>query len=1637
MSGHGGARDKKDKSILSFFQHTTTAVDAPTAKKKDKEKGKEKGKEKEKTLSLPAAEASVALDEPRRVRFGSDFHNPGLSIPPSMSAPTTSTAPPQQSAADDFDMEFGFEEFSEADWEEASTVHAASTQRQDAFTTTSSNFTNDNLPSLPTSVPVLSTTNPSPSLTSAQLEALQHEYRHVREMDKSCNSRPSVIEDSLFDDDDGDGDGDGAEEALESESDEDQPNSGVLQNYLETELQRIQDEIQKHKMPKNYVDGTFWRRPPDPLFAFDSTLGKGKVPDAAPFYLIDIFLWIPYSLPGAPDVFRCECGGHLSKNGYNDNPIARRVRTLHKPYFLLTSRLRCDKRRKNDAGCGRSYQGTDAWILAQLPRHLQQEFPAYLSARGGVDKSTLAVMRTLFATRFGPRPCSELLCEMQHLRHANLELSYLSAYAFFQDKYNLPPPEPFSDFDDRLRFGGTNTSVKYCKAVFTEWMRAHLELLDRVMASLPGTRLAGDHTFKIIKFLARLLGQSTHVALYSSINEFEECRAQALTLTKRLNFLESYYEELRKGLEAHGHPPTSLMYTDNAVAELSFHETATPSLKDNVKHVVLDPFSHLRPFVLPETCRTHYYDARDLIDNACCALLASLDSSDSKLVLGFDVEVETETAGQGGPGMVPQPRNGHIDVIQIALESRVYVLKVTQLHASVPANLRALFLSTRIMFAGQNVCADLLRIAEAWSFSKLRERLQKAPESCCLELGQLAKLKGVAKDISIGLPSLVGSVLRRNLKMDDIVRLSRWSADQLSEKQKTYAALNAYASLQLWQILSAKQSVGQPLESTIGGEYVHLSSGRTHVAEARVSATQGPITLSHGDDESHQSSTDESDHVLKLNKSRVVLHVEKILVPGFIVPLHSATLAELEHQHSLPFDIMVHRRSVHTRAPIPAQTVDQSKPSSPDTLIPFTPADLSNAEIDLITVSGFGRQDAEDELSKDEAEDEAEEIDRDSRERSCTVETSSSDEQPTKQDTPTTLLTRLFDDIFHVEDRLIRLLPKKHSAFEEFGRQFSKALWTLDRSDVGAVREIYEKKNMSLSYAFRAHPDKLRKRIRHAVPPPDVLVPHLRQLFDSWADVECSVDGHLRKFFSDTARDQGDSIIRVAQLGLISDPPDVQMYFLQGKDKDGLNVYRTIRGTSGIEGGLHTAIRRTFGSLQASTELTDALLRNIRHRRNTSIGYFNRTGKKYRGHYDTWLSDEIVELAAALDIAPSFPIPDMLATRIETAESFGIIPIPKSLAQLYGMRITDRAPVTGTPLYHGVPVYRLSHLVTTPISPFTYLSERQKTEHPVLPVSSHAEFKYFTTALESNEFWTNSSTRKTRGDTGSVNFEKFARFWNDEVHKRPASTNKHERLFYKLPEQLERHYKVWARYRAEKATLASNSQRLQPVALFTNEDARLADLPPARLLPKADSTIKHRNTDNKRKRTEAEHAFHAGPSSATLGSHSESASALAISRLGTTSDLDDRRQPSQRRRIELRRLELTDNNTRPMPPRPIGQMYFPAWDGLPAPQSGLATSGPSARAIPSNPGPAASEVSSAVLALTMNCAAAVPAAITFPAGGMAQEPSSNLSVVRERAGRSCVSCSKAQCVLAKECKGRGGHQHCPCHHPKPKKSRSK
>jgi hypothetical protein len=195
-------------------------------------------------------------------------------------------------------------------------------------------------------------------------------------------------------------------------------------------------------------------------------------------------------------------------------------------------------------------------------------------------------------------------------------------------------------------------------------------------------------------------------------------------------------------------------------------------------------------------------------------------------------------------------------------------------------------------------------------------------------------------------------------------------------------------------------------------------------------------------------------------------------------------------------------------------------------------------------------------------------------------------------------------------DRLLRLLPKMHSAFDAFCSDFSRAIFLRDKDDEANVCRVLKAKGVDWEYAQRAKSHVLNRRIRRLIPAPEIVVSRLQLLFDGYKNLICSRSSKNQLedseqpgqvFFSKDARDMAARLIDTARLGFLSDPVGVSLYYRMGIDKDGLTIYRTIRGTNSVEGGVHMTIRRVFGSLQASPELAECILVNWILRRNCSV----------------------------------------------------------------------------------------------------------------------------------------------------------------------------------------------------------------------------------------------------------------------------------------------------------------------------------------------------------------------------------------------------------------------------------------------------
>lgn len=99
--------------------------------------------------------------------------------------------------------------------------------------------------------------------------------------------------------------------------------------------------------------------------------------------------------------------------------------------------------------------------------------------------------------------------------------------------------------------------------------------------------------------------------------------------------------------------------------------------------------------------------------------------------------------------------------------------------------------------------------------------------------------------------------------------------------------------------------------------------------------------------------------------------------------------------------------------------------------------------------------------------------------------------------------------------------------------------------------------------------------------------------------MKCARTG--RPLFDNEAWKQSKNVLKSIHEGHVSDPPGFSFYYLMGKDRDGLPLYRCSRGTNSLEGGVHQNIIRKFGWFDASPQLADAALPVYRLRHNIDV----------------------------------------------------------------------------------------------------------------------------------------------------------------------------------------------------------------------------------------------------------------------------------------------------------------------------------------------------------------------------------------------------------------------------------------------------
>jgi hypothetical protein len=209
-------------------------------------------------------------------------------------------------------------------------------------------------------------------------------------------------------------------------------------------------------------------------------------------------------------------------------------------------------------------------------------------------------------------------------------------------------------------------------------------------------------------------------------------------------------------------------------------------------------------------------------------------------------------------------------------------------------------------------------------------------------------------------------------------------------------------------------------------------------------------------------------------------------------------------------------------------------------------------------------------------------------------------------------------------------------------------------------------------------------------------------------------------------------------------------------------------------------------------------------------------------------------LAVAAGLKPSFPLPRLLSTRIATSETVGILPISKSLAKNLNITTLPRPRITGVPHHRDIPVHTMTRLRTKPTNLYQYLQMRQLVLSAVVPVHTHKEYIMFKQLINNPMFRKGGKIYPPHEHYKNIDFLKFTQFWNTQVNiQSPAVTDSNQRLYYKVPLQLETHHKKSILLTSERSTLAAGSNFIshQPFLDIITADDNYVHALPANPLP--------------------------------------------------------------------------------------------------------------------------------------------------------------------------------------------------------------
>jgi hypothetical protein len=105
----------------------------------------------------------------------------------------------------------------------------------------------------------------------------------------------------------------------------------------------------------------------------------------------------------------------------------------------------------------------------------------------------------------------------------------------------------------------------------------------------------------------------------------------------------------------------------------------------------------------------------------------------------------------------------------------------------------------------------------------------------------------------------------------------------------------------------------------------------------------------------------------------------------------------------------------------------------------------------------------------------------------------------------------------------------------------------------------------------------------------------------------------------------------------------------------------------------------------------------------------------------------------------------------------------------------------------------------------------------------------------------------------TVNFLQFAKAWTEKVHESATERREQsEKIYYKLPEQLENYHQRWVQQRGQNATLMNTTVMRAPITTILQNPERQAQVLPAVELPNINTQILEKSAKSDKGKGSAE-----------------------------------------------------------------------------------------------------------------------------------------------------------------------------------------